>query len=75
MLDIRTIRDNLNDVAARLKVKGFDLDIEKFQQLDKARSAALTSAQQLQAEKKKASKQIGQLIGQGMTPDEAKAQS
>jgi seryl-tRNA synthetase len=74
MLDIRTIRDNLDDVAARLKVKGFDLDIEKFQQLDKARSAALTSAQQLQAEKKKASKQIGQLIGQGMTPDEAKAQ-
>ena len=74
MLDIRTIRENLEDVAARLKVKGFDLDIEKFQQLDKARSAALTAAQQLQAEKKKASKQIGQLIGQGMTPDEAKAQ-
>ena len=74
MLDIRTIRDNLEDVAKRLKIKGFDLDIEKFQQLDKARSAALTAAQQLQAEKKKASKQIGQLIGQGMTPDEAKAQ-
>jgi seryl-tRNA synthetase len=74
MLDIRTIRDNLEDVAARLKVKGFELDVEKFQQLDKARSAALTAAQQLQAEKKKASKKIGQLIGQGMTPDEAKAQ-
>tara|TARA_B110000211_G_scaffold123129_1_gene142050 strand:- start:10772 stop:12052 length:1281 start_codon:yes stop_codon:yes gene_type:complete len=74
MLDIRTIRDNLEDVAARLKVKGFELDVETFQQLDKARSAALTAAQQLQAEKKKASKQIGQLIGQGMTPDEAKAQ-
>jgi seryl-tRNA synthetase len=53
MLDIRTIRDNLEDVAARLKVKGFELDVEKFQQLDKARSAALTAAQQLQAEKKK----------------------
>jgi len=74
MLDIRTIRENLEDVAARLKIKGFDLDVEKFQQLDKARSAALTAAQLLQAEKKKASKQIGQLIGQGMTPDEAKAQ-
>jgi seryl-tRNA synthetase len=74
MLDIRTIRDNLGDVADRLKVKGFDLDIEKFQQLDKARSAALTAAQQLQAEKKKASKKIGQLIGQGLTPEEAKTQ-
>lgn len=74
MLDIRTIRENLEDVTARLKIKGFDLDAEKFLQLDKARSSALTAAQQLQAEKKKASKQIGQLIGQGMTPDEAKAQ-
>jgi seryl-tRNA synthetase len=74
MLDIRTIRENLDDVAARLKIKGFTLDVEKFQQLDKARSAALTAAQLLQAEKKKASKKIGQLIGQGMTPDEAKAQ-
>lgn len=74
MLDIRTIRENLDEVAARLKVKGFELDVEKFSQLDKARSSALTAAQQLQAEKKKASKQIGQLIGQGMTPDEAKAQ-
>ena len=74
MLDIRTIRENLEDVTARLKIKGFELDTEKFLQLDKARSSALTAAQQLQAEKKKASKQIGQLIGQGMTPDEAKAQ-
>jgi seryl-tRNA synthetase len=74
MLDIRTIRENLDEVTARLKVKGFELDVEKFNQLDKARSSALTAAQQLQAEKKKASKQIGQLIGQGMTPEEAKAQ-
>ena len=73
MLDIRTIRENLEDVAARLKIKGFDLDIEKFQQLDKARSAALTAAQQLQAEKKKASKQIGQFIAQGLSVDDAKA--
>jgi seryl-tRNA synthetase len=74
MLDIRYIRENLDAVAERLKVKGFALDKEEFAALDKARSQALTAAQQLQAEKKKASKQIGQLIGQGMSPDEAKAQ-
>jgi len=74
MLDIRYIRENLDAVAERLKVKGFALDKEEFVALDKARSQALTAAQQLQAEKKKASKQIGQLIGQGMSPDEAKAQ-
>ena len=74
MLDIRYIRENLDAVADRLKVKGFELNKEEFEALDKARSQALTAAQQLQAEKKKASKQIGVLIGQGMTPDEAKAQ-
>jgi len=74
MLDIRYIRENLDAVADRLKVKGFELNKEEFNALDKARSQALTAAQQLQAEKKKASKQIGVLIGQGMTPDEAKAQ-
>jgi Seryl-tRNA synthetase len=35
---------------------------------------SLTEAQSLHAEKKKASKQIGQLIGQSMSPEEAKAQ-
>lgn len=74
MLDIRYIRENLDAVADRLKVKGFELNKDEFNTLDKARSQALTAAQQLQAEKKKASKQIGALIGQGMSPDEAKAQ-
>jgi seryl-tRNA synthetase len=41
--------------------------------MDETRKAALTRAQSLQAEKKKASKQIGMLIGQGLSPDEAKA--
>jgi len=53
MLDIRYIRENLDAVAERLNVKGFALDKEEFVALDKARSQALTAAQQLQAEKKK----------------------
>src|SRR5690554_3428152 len=74
MLDIKFIRDNLDDVKAALTIKRFDLDASEFQQLDKARKNALTKAQGLQAEKKKASKQIGALIAQGKTPDEAKAE-
>lgn len=74
MLDIKFIRDNLENVKAALAVKRFDLDTDEFQRLDEARKSALTKAQNLQAEKKKASKQIGALIAQGKTPDEAKAE-
>ena len=73
MLDIKFIRDNLATVKDALAKKGYALDENQFLALDEARKSALTQAQSLQAEKKKASKQIGMLIGQGMTPDEAKA--
>jgi seryl-tRNA synthetase len=74
MLDIKYIRDNIEDVKAALAKKGFSFDDSAFNTLDSARKTAMTEAQSLQAEKKKASKQIGQLIGQGMSPEDAKAQ-
>jgi len=74
MLDIKFIRENIEDVKGALAKKGFTFDDVAFCRLDESRKAAMTQAQSLQAEKKKASKQIGQLIGQGMSPEEAKAQ-
>ncbi|WP_221795502.1 serine--tRNA ligase [Oceanobacter mangrovi] len=74
MLDIKYIRDNLEDVTAALAKKGFQFDSAAFMEMDERRKSAIGNAQSLQAEKKKASKQIGALIGQGMSPDEAKAQ-
>ncbi|MAE21522.1 MAG: serine--tRNA ligase, partial [Pseudomonas sp.] len=74
MLDIKYIGDHLDDVKAALAKKGYEFDDVAFQRLDEGRKAAMTEAQSLQAEKKKASKQIGQLIGQGMSPEDAKAQ-
>ena len=73
MLDLKFVRDNLSDVTTALAKKGFNFDETEFSRLDAARKSSMTHAQSLQAEKKKASKQIGALIGQGMTPDEAKA--
>lgn len=73
MLDIKFLRDNLATAKAALAKKHFDFDDALFTQLDEARKNALTQAQSLQAEKKKASKQIGALIGQGLSPEEAKA--
>lgn len=74
MLDIKFIRDNLDDVKNSLSKKGYVFDDIDFSKLDERRKGAMTQAQLLQAEKKKASKQIGALIGQGMSPEEAKAQ-
>lgn len=74
MLDVKFIRDNIDQVTAALAKKGFSLNVAEFQAIDEARKSALTKAQTLQAEKKKASKQVGALIAQGLSPDEAKAQ-
>ncbi|GAA6133406.1 serine--tRNA ligase [Oceaniserpentilla sp. 4NH20-0058] len=73
MLDIRKVRENPEAIAEALKKKGYEFDVSSFVELDSQRKSADISSQNLQAEKKKASKQIGQLVGQGMSVDEAKA--
>ena len=73
MLDIRKVRENPQAVADALAKKYYTFDVELFTSLDAQRKAADVSSQNLQAEKKKASKQIGQFIAQGLSVDEAKA--
>ena len=73
MLDIRKVRENPEAVAQALKVKGFEFNVSEFIDLDAKRKSADVSSQNLQAEKKKASKQIGQFIAQGLSVEEAKA--
>ncbi|WP_396586559.1 serine--tRNA ligase [Bermanella sp. R86510] len=72
MLDIRKVRENPKEVALALNKKGVNFDVVAFESLDAKRKQADVESQTLQAEKKKASKQIGQLIGQGMSVDDAK---
>jgi len=73
MLDIRKVRENPQAVAEALAKKYYTFDVALFTSLDAQRKAADVSSQNLQAEKKKASKQIGQFIAQGLSVDEAKA--
>ena len=73
MLDIRKVRENPEAVAAALNKKYFEFDVSLFKSLDSSRKEADVRAQNLQAEKKKASKQIGQFIAQGLSVDDAKA--
>ena len=72
MLDIKFIRQNPELVAEKLKKKKFDFDVTAFKQLDKERKQADTESQNLLAERKQASKKIGELVKQGIPVDEAK---
>ena len=74
MLDIKQLRQEPDAVAAALKKKGFDFDVETFQQLDRRRKQADIDSQELLAQRKQASKQIGELVKSGMPLEEAKAQ-
>ena len=74
MLDIKAVRQDPEAVAKALAKRGFAFDVEQFQALDARRKQADVDSQNLLAERKAASKQIGALIGQGMSVDDAKAQ-
>jgi len=73
MLDIRELRQDPEAFAQRLKTRGYELDVERFRELDGERKQADTRSQELQAERKRASKEVGELIKQGVEVDDAKA--
>ncbi|QFU75990.1 serine--tRNA ligase [Halioglobus maricola] len=74
MLDIKVVRQDPEAVAEALKKRGFTFDVAQFVALDARRKQADVESQSLLAERKAASKQIGALIGKGMSVDDAKAQ-
>lgn len=65
MLDIQLLRKDLDAVAARLKLRGFDLDVAAFGALEAERKAIQTRTEELQARRNSLSKQIGVLKGKG----------
>jgi seryl-tRNA synthetase len=73
MLDIRELRQDPDGFAERLKTRGYELDLDYFRSLDAERKDADVRAQELQAERKRASKQVGELIKEGLEVEDAKA--
>ncbi len=74
MLDLKVVRSDPEAIAAALARKGHRFPIEQFIDLDSRRKAADMRSQQLLAERKAASKKIGELVGQGMAVEDAKAE-
>lgn len=72
MLDIRALRQDGDAIREALKKRGYDLDLAGFQSLDARRKEADMRSQDLQARRKKASKEVGELIKSGMDVDAAK---
>jgi seryl-tRNA synthetase len=59
MLDITMLRKDVDAVAARLKRRGFDLDVGSFQLLEDERRAVQMRTEELQARRNALSKEIG----------------
>ena len=74
MLDIKQVRKDPQSIAEALKKKRFNFPLDEFVRLDSQRKEADIRSQDLLAERKKASKQIGALIAQGKSVDDAKAE-
>jgi seryl-tRNA synthetase len=66
MLDIQTLRTDLDAVVERLKSRnGFAFPVAQFQALEAERKTIQTRTQELQAKRNQTSKLIGQLKGKG----------
>ncbi|MBT4161175.1 MAG: serine--tRNA ligase, partial [Gammaproteobacteria bacterium] len=65
MLDPRLIRHELTTIAERLRVKGFELDVESIQSLESKRKAVQVETEELQALRNSQSKAIGKAKSQG----------
>ena len=74
MLDIKAVRQDPEGVARALEKRGYNFDVAAFKELDARRKQADIDSQNLLAERKSVSRKIGQLVGQGVPVEEAKAQ-
>lgn len=65
MLDPRLFRDDLDNTAAQLVRRGFKLDIEAISRLESERKVLQVQTQEMQSERNKRSKAIGQAKAKG----------
>ncbi|WP_211828142.1 serine--tRNA ligase [Kistimonas asteriae] len=73
MLDPKYVRANPEDVAALLRKKHYELDVERIMSLDAERKSIQLRTEQLQSERKSGSKQFGMLKAKGEDVTELKS--
>jgi seryl-tRNA synthetase len=65
MIDIQLLRKDIDNVAARLATRKFQLDVAGFNALEGERKSIQTRTEELQSKRNSLSKQIGMLKGKG----------
>ncbi len=65
MLDINVLRRDVAAVAARLKTRGYEFDVDRFNALEVERKFVQTRTEELQARRNALSKQVGMLKAKG----------
>jgi len=65
MLDPQRLRNDLDDIAAKLARRGYHLDIESYASLEARRKELQTRTEELQAERNRRSKSIGKAKAAG----------
>ena len=65
MLDLKFVRSNLDSIREMLKTRGYDLDISRFEALDKERRTRLTVLEELRHRRNKVSDEIAAMKKRG----------
>jgi len=65
MLDINALRRNIEEIAARLRTRPYELDVAGFLALEAERKSVQTATEELQARRNQLSKQVGQMKSRG----------
>ncbi len=60
MIDIQLLRNSIEPVAARLRARGYELDVAGFDKLERHRKDIQTTTELLQSQRNALSRQIGQ---------------
>ena len=74
MLDSKVLRTDPKAVQAKLKVKGFDFDVARFEALEAERRILQTETESLQSERNAKSKAIGKAKAAGEDIEPLKAE-
>lgn len=74
MYDLTFFRNNLDQIQRRLATRGYELDIQSFQELDRQRRQCVTESEQLKAERNQASTEIARLRKAGQDTAERQQQ-
>ncbi len=73
MLDMKFIRDHLDQVEQRLATRGGEISLAGFRQLDERRRSLLTESEQLKAKKNSASEAIAKVKDKSQVADQIAA--